>query len=33
MCEGVSGTMEVIIREIDDAKPRQSHAAIEGQTQ
>lgn len=33
MCEGVSRTMEVTIREIDDAKPRQSHAAMEGKTQ
>ena len=33
MCEGVSGTMEATIREIDDAKPRQSHAAIGGKTQ
>lgn len=33
MCEGVSRTMEVTIREIDDAKPRQRHAAIEGKTQ
>ena len=33
MCEGVSRTMEETIREIDDAKPRQSHSAIGGKTQ
>lgn len=33
MCEGVSRATEATIREIDDAKPRQSHAAIGGKTQ